>query len=182
MSEVESGQSPKVSIGLSNPKSPDNVSSVMRSCGNFGADAIFYTGTRYERAKQMQSSQPKISRKVSEHIPVTGVESLLDAVPDGAKIICVELALDAVPLPEFQHPENAFYIFGPEDGTLSQEIIDQADAVVYVPTKGCLNLAASVNVLLYDRSAKLPAFEANNDLIRENRDRNNNIQVKDSKP
>jgi tRNA(Leu) C34 or U34 (ribose-2'-O)-methylase TrmL len=26
--------------------------------------------------------------------------------------------------------------------------------VVYVPTQGCMNLAASVNVILYDRLAK----------------------------
>ena len=40
----------KVSIGLINPKSPDNVSSVMRAAGNFQVDSIFYTGKRYPRA------------------------------------------------------------------------------------------------------------------------------------
>ena len=31
---------------------------------------------------------------------------------------------------------------------------EKFDKVVYVPTQGCMNLAASVNVILYDRLAK----------------------------
>jgi tRNA(Leu) C34 or U34 (ribose-2'-O)-methylase TrmL len=92
-------------------------------------------------------------------------------------IVCVELALNAIPLPEYQHPENALYIFGPEDGSIDQALIDKADDVVYVPTKGCMNLSASVNVLLYDRLAKAGNYNASNTLIRENRDTNNRLKV-----
>jgi len=84
----------------------------------------------------------------------------------------------AIPLPEFEHPENALYIFGPEDGTIAQNVIDAADAVVYVPTIGCMNLAASVNVLLYDRLAKSKHIVANNELIKRSRDTNNKVFVK----
>ena len=52
--------------------------------------------------------------------------------------VCVEFAENAISLPEYEHPQHAFYIFGPEDGTISQEIIDRADAVVYVATIGCI--------------------------------------------
>ena len=90
----------------------------------------------------------------------------------------------ATPLPHFQHPEQAFYIFGPEDGTISQKVINNADDVVYVPTVGCMNLAASVNVLLYDRLAKSLLSNSNNQiqsdnaLIRKSRDTNNKVKVK----
>ena len=93
------------------------------------------------------------------------------------KVVCVELAIDAVPLPGFIHPENAFYIFGPEDGSIDQDIIDRADEVVYIPTIGCMNLAATVNVLLYDRLAKQGSHSANNELVRSSRDRNNRLKV-----
>ncbi len=86
--------------------------------------------------------------------------------------------MNATPLPEYQHPENAFYIFGPEDGTLSQEVIDSADAVVYVPTEGCMNLSATVNVLLYDRMIKSYQGVEGNAVIRKSRDRNNNVKVR----
>ena len=56
--------------------------------------------------------------------------------------------------PLFEHPEQALYIFGSEDASLPQEIVDKANAVVYMPTTGCMNLAAKVNVLLYERAAK----------------------------
>jgi len=168
---------PKVNIGLLNPKSPDNVSSVMRSAGNFKVDSIFYTGTRYPKALALNPNQPKMSRSVSLNVPVIGVDDLLDDVPNDMKIICVEFALNASSLVEFIHPSNAYYIFGPEDGTLTQSIIDQADHVLYVPTVGCLNLAATVNIVLYDRLSKSQQDPNNNALIRESRDTNNNIKV-----
>ena len=96
----------------------------------------------------------------------------------GTQIVCVEFAENATPLPEFQHPDNALYIFGPEDGTINQNIIDKADAVVYIPTKSCMNLAATVNVLLYDRLSKSSLSLESNQLIRENRDINNHLKVK----
>ena len=67
------------------------------------------------------------------------------------------------------------YIFGPEDGSISQALIDFADDVVYVPTIGCMNLAATVNVVLYDRLAKDPQGIASNELICQSRDINNNL-------
>ncbi len=88
------------------------------------------------------------------------------------------LSLGATPLPLFTHPDNAFYIFGPEDGTIPQQLIDAADDVVYVPTVGCMNLAASVNVLLYDRLAKTSQIKADDELIKQSRDNNNRTKVK----
>ncbi|HIG65606.1 MAG TPA: TrmH family RNA methyltransferase [Methyloprofundus sp.] len=167
----------KVNIGLINPKSPENVGSVMRAAGNFQVDSVFFTGKRYPRALQFKPCTVDISRQVGQNIPLIEVTCLLDNTSKNMNLVCVEFAENAIPLPEFQHPRHAFYIFGPEDGTISQEIIDRADAVVYVPTIGCMNLAATVNVVLYDRSAKsLQAFSGN-ELIRQSRDVNNNLKV-----
>ncbi len=169
-----------ICIGLSNPKSPDNVNSVRRAAGNFSAQAIYYSGTRYPRALRLNPGGVNMSRDISQNIPLNGVTELLTAVPEGMSTVCIEFAENAIALPEFQHPERAFYIFGPEDGNLTQTIIDQADAVVYVPTQGCMNLAATVNVVLYDRLMK--SFQqgsaVDNELIRSSRDKNNNLQVK----
>lgn len=163
-----------VTIGLSNPKSPSNVGAVMRAAGCFQADAVLYTGKRYPRAARFSTDTKDISRD----IPLTGVASLLDSAPANSTIVCVELVEGATPLPEYRHPDNAFYIFGPEDGTLDQGVIDRADDVVYVPTIGCLNLAATVNVLLYDRQAKSGQTIAHDELIRRSRDTNNKVRVK----
>ncbi|MFC1589439.1 TrmH family RNA methyltransferase [Pseudomonadota bacterium] len=167
----------KVSLGLINPKSPDNVHAVMRAAGNYRVDSVFYTGDRYMRAMTLNPNAPDISRKVSDNVPMSEVSSLVDAAGD-MKIVCVELAENAIALPEYEHPQNAFYIFGPEDSTIGQEVIDRADAVVYVPTVGCMNLAATVNVLLYDRLVKSGQSFDDNVLILASRDRNNTVTVK----
>ena len=172
-----------VRIALSNPKSPENVASVLRAAGNYGAEAIYYSGSRYPRALALGPDVPQLSRAVGRDIPIEYAECLVSAAAEGASIVCVEFALNAQPLPSFVHPENAHYIFGPEDGSIPQAIIDQADAVVYVPTTGCMNLAATVNVLLYDRLAKTSAMQSlnsdsNNQMIRNSRDQNNNLKVR----
>ena len=66
------------------------------------------------------------------------------------KIVCFEFAKNAMPLTEYQQPQNALYIFESENGRISQQVIDRADAVIYVPVNGCMNLAATVNVMLYE--------------------------------
>jgi tRNA(Leu) C34 or U34 (ribose-2'-O)-methylase TrmL len=169
-----STSSSHASIGLVNPKSPTNVGGVMRAAGCYSADAIYYTGKRYDRAAKHQTD----TKNIAEKIPLTGVDCLFDAVAEGTKVVCVELVEGATPLPQFEHPANALYILGPEDGNLTQEMVDRADEVVYVPTVGCMNLAATVNVLLYDRLAKSGCDIADDSLIRASRDTNNRVRVK----
>ncbi|WP_065188485.1 RNA methyltransferase [Shewanella woodyi] len=166
-------------IGLVNPKSPTNVGGIMRAAGCYQADAVLYTGKRYELAARNGNAQYNTdTKRAGQHIPLQAVESLLAAKADDVKLVCVDLVVGAISLPEFVHPDKALYVFGPEDGTIGQEIIDRADAVVYVPTVGCMNLAASVNVLLYDRLAKLGCLDANDELIKRSRDTNNRVKVK----
>jgi tRNA(Leu) C34 or U34 (ribose-2'-O)-methylase TrmL len=69
------------------------------------------------------------------------------------------------------------YIFGPEDGTIEQDVIDQCDYVVYIPTIGCMNLAATVNVLLYDRLAKVTKMPNDDQIIINSRDTNNRTKL-----
>jgi len=165
---------PKVTIALINPKTVTNVGAVMRAAGCYRVDAVIYSGARYDRAVKMQTD----TKDRRQTIPLTGVDDLLAHIPANAKVVCLELAEGVIPLPEYQHPENAVYIFGSEDGAISQAIIDRTDAVVYVPTVGCMNLAATVNVVLYDRLAKAGLYMASDELIRQSRDTNNNVKLR----
>lgn len=162
-----------VVIGLTDPKSPTNVGAVMRAAGCYQADEVRYTGVRYARAAKFHTD----TKDALRNIPLNSVESLASDLFSRQKIVCVDLVEGAIPLPDFEHPENVIYIFGPEDGSISQEIINNADAVVYVPTIGCMNLAASVNVVLYDRLAKSKQINRGNELIKTSRDTNNTTKV-----
>lgn len=161
-----------VTICLTNPKSPSNVGAILRAAGCYNIPALLYTGNRYNKAKKHATDTQNVGNEIS----VTHVESFLESKPDDVKLVCIDFVEGAVPLPIFEHPEKAFYVFGPEDGSLKQDIVDQADFVVYMPTNGSLNLAAAANVVLYDRAAK--AFSGHDDdLIRKSRDVNNRLKV-----
>lgn len=182
-----------VTIGLTNPKTPTNVGGIMRAAGCYSVDQVLYTGHRYTHAAKFTGSKNNTdTQRLSEKIPLIAIDDFLqlrcptteqqqEKLPESTRIICVDLVEGATPLPLFQHPEQALYIFGPEDGTIAQDVIDQADDVVYVPTVGCMNLAASVNVLLYDRLSKSLVkqgkLETDNILIRKSRDTNNQAKV-----
>ncbi|MGY3914379.1 RNA methyltransferase [Aeromonas australiensis] len=137
-------------VGLVNPKSPENVGAVMRAAGCYGVDEVYYTGNRFELARRFATD----TKQMVEKIPLLGVDDLMAFIPQGCVPVVVDLIDGATPLPDYVHPERAFYIFGPEDGTLDPALYGAVKDVVYVPTRGCMNLAASVNVILYDRLAK----------------------------
>lgn len=163
-----------VEIGLINPKSPTNVGAVMRAAGCYQVNSVKYTGERYARAAKFNTD----TKNRTSSIPLTGLDNILEQLPKSRKIICVDLIEGAIALPHFEHPEDAIYVFGPEDGTIPQNVVDAAHASVYVPTIGCMNLAATVNVVLYDRLAKDKHMVADDSVIRSSRDTNNKVKVK----
>lgn len=146
-----------VIIGLDNPKTPANVGSAMRACGVYGAAQLIFTGQRYNKTRQFITDPQKSYR----NIPLLHVKDLHDAIPYDCVPVAVDLLDKATPLPLYKHPERAFYIFGPEDGTLGTRITSWCRDIVYVPTNGCMNLAATVNVVLYDRLLK----QSNRDIL-----------------
>lgn len=172
------GQNTKTFIGLVNPKSPANVGMVMRGAGCYEADGVFYSGERFDRARKFAAD----TKNAQSKIPLNHLNHLLEAVAPGAPaegcaLVAVELIEGATPLMDFVHPEQAYYLFGPEDGSLKKEILDHCDHVVYIPTIGCMNLAATVNVLLYDRMAKAGREVIAQRPIADNRDVNNKIRI-----
>ena len=169
----ENSNTQYVEIGLINPKSATNVGGVLRAAGCYQANAVRYTGQRWEYGARYNTD----TKNAAKHLTVSGVTNILDNLSPSTQVVCVDLIEGATPLPIFDHPENALYIFGPEDGSISQHVINQADHVVYVPTKGCMNLAASVNVVLYDRMTKADLSHAGDHLIRESRDLNNRTKA-----
>lgn len=167
-----------ITIGLQNPKSPSNVDVVMRAAGCYQVKSVLYTGNRYRRAAQFNSDVHDSRATVD----LVNVNDLLTTKPLGSTVVCVDLIVGAIPLPKYQHPENAYYIFGPEDDTISQSIINQADDVIYIPTYNCMNLAATVNVVLYDRMAKGDLSYAGPKLIRSVRNSNNKTTIRGADP
>lgn len=138
-------------IGLFNPKYNTNVGGAVRAAMCFDAKLIAVEGCRYAReitdTPHAHKTIPLIQGKLHDLIP-------LDCVP-----VAVDLVEGARSLHSYTHPTRAFYVFGPEDSTLGRLHLDWCRDRIYVPCNGCLNLAATVNVVLYDRTKKLDREE-----------------------
>lgn len=134
-------------IGLDNPKCAANIGATLRAAHVYRAAMVVLAGERY-RTSALDTT------KAWRHMPLVEVKNLFDALPHECVPVAVDLVDGATALPGFKHPERAFYIFGAEDETLSPALIERCRHRVMVPTKFCMNLAATVNVVLYDRLAK----------------------------
>ena len=133
-------------IGLYRAKTRDNIGGVVRSLGCFGGSFLYLEGIRY-------TQQVTDCMKMTRQFPVSYVPDLLEAAPHSCVPVAVEVS-GKTSLPRFTHPPNAYYIFGPEDGSLGDELLRRCPYSVVIPTKFCLNLASATTVVLYDRIAK----------------------------
>lgn len=138
-------------IGLHNPKTPANVGSVLRAAQCYGVSMVALTGLRASKNYVRAATDPQ---KAYRHIPVLTVENLGHIIPYDCVPVAVELLEEAVSLYDYKHPERAFYVFGPEDGTLGRSVTSWCRDTIMIPTNYCMNLAATVNVILYDRALK----------------------------
>ena len=142
-------------IALDNPKNDVNVGGTLRAASVYGAQLVVVGGPRPQRRMMRHASD---TMKTWRHLPVVLTNDVFDALPYDCVPVAVDLLEEATPLPQFVHPERAFYVFGAEDATLGERILSRCAQKVYVPTNGCMNLAATVNVCLYDRALKRGDF------------------------
>lgn len=134
-------------IGLYHPKDRHNVAATLRAAEAYGSAFVAYSGKRY------RTSGVDANKSVRK-LPLFQTDDLFDLIPYDCTPVAIEFLKDAKPLHTFEHPKRAFYIFGPEDSTLGEPVLSKCAHVVYVPTEICMNLAATVNVVLYDRMVK----------------------------
>lgn len=134
-------------IGLDRCKNTANLGGVLRAAHCYGAASVAVSGGR-------MGKYATDTAKAYLHIPCLNVDDIMAARPFHATAVVVELCDRARSIVNFVHPEAAYYIFGPEDGSVSKRVIEQSQIVIHIPTANCMNLAATVNVVLYDRLMK----------------------------
>jgi len=102
-------------VGLFMPKNSINVGAVLRACGCYGASFLAVEGRRYRKA-------PTDTMCAVKRMPLIQVDDLRTVVPYDCVPVAIELCDDARPIHELRHPERAFYVFGPEDGSLPPSV------------------------------------------------------------
>lgn len=139
-------------IILCNPKYPTNVGAAVRAASCFGAKQVWWTGNRFnlEDGKRL----PREERmKGYRDVELIQFDRPFEHFPN-ATPVAIELLENSECLSDFIHPENAIYVFGPEDGSIPQVVRKFCHRFVKIPSLHCLNLAAAVNLVLYDRILK----------------------------
>jgi len=140
-------------IALDSPKFPENVGAVLRAAHCYRVAQV-----NLARCRAVDLENHMNTPMAHRHTPVFMTSDPLEYLPHDCQVVAVDLVNRAEPLTTFKHPQRAMYVFGAEDATLGQGILKRAQRHVYVPTQGCMNLAATVNVVLYDRMLKGGAF------------------------
>lgn len=134
-------------VALQEPKFDMNVGGALRAAQVYGANMLVVSGQRFER-------EATDSMKAYRHLPVLRVDDVFAALPFDCVPVAVDIVMNACPLPRYCHPPRAFYVFGAEDRTLGEKVLSRCRDRIVIPTTHCMNLAATVNVVLYDRMAK----------------------------
>jgi len=131
-----------------------NLGNLMRSAHGFGASFTFTLGATYQALEARADTS-----KGSKHLPHYNWATLDDMrLPEGCKLVGIELLPDAVDLPSFGHPLRAAYVLGPEQGSLSPALIARCDYVIKIPTSFCVNVAMAGAIVMYDRVRALGSF------------------------
>jgi tRNA(Leu) C34 or U34 (ribose-2'-O)-methylase TrmL len=151
-SEAPVGRTP--AIILIDPKFAHNVGMVVRLASCYGLSQVWFTGERVSLDVAFRRRLPREERmKGYADVEIINYdypfEQFADAVP-----VAVEVRKRSEPLHAFEHPQNAVYVFGPEDGSVSKPHINHCHRFVVIPTKHCLNLATAVATMLWDRQYK----------------------------
>lgn len=140
-------------VALVNPKYPHNVGQAVRAASCWGANQVWFSGNRVKL--DTTHRLPREERmKGYRNVELRQHDYFFDQFERGVVPVAIELLPGAESLHHFVHPEKALYVFGPEDGSLSPMDLKHCHRFVVIPTKHCLNLAAAVNIVLYDRLAK----------------------------
>ena len=142
-------------IGVHSISKRMNIGSLFRSANAFGADFVFTVSAAYSRSKGRKSD----TSDTTSHIPFYSFPDASSMIlPEGCKLVGVELIEGAIDLPSFHHPLQAAYLLGPERGTLSSEIIDACDWIIRIPSKFCVNVGVAGAIVMYDRINSLGNF------------------------
>lgn len=138
-------------IMLINPQNSYNVGTVLRTAQNFGVDFVFIVGSEYKR-------QPGDVNHSETFIPFLRFETTreaIKAIPKKCKLITLEQTRRSVDLRDFSHPKRAIYVFGNEKYGVPQDIIKRSNEIIHIDTVGCLNLAVTSGIVMYDRQLRL---------------------------
>ena len=157
---VRPGDGVTPAVALVDPKFPHNVGAAVRAASCYGVRQVWFSGDRVRLDGARGQRLPREERmRGYQEVEIRQADYFFDAFTGvdgdaGAVLVAVELRRNAESLIEFDHPDRALYVFGPEDGSLDRAMLARCHRFLVIPTRHCTNLSAAVYTVLYDRHAK----------------------------
>lgn len=147
-------------IGIDGASKKGNMGNLIRTAHAFGAAFAFAVNPKieYHNGEAVTRDFTDTS-KSHQAIPFFNYGSVDEVeIPQGCKIIGIEITDDAIDLPSFKHPLQAVYVLGGERSSLSPEMLARCDQFIKIPTKFCLNVATAGAIVMYDRHRVLGGY------------------------
>jgi tRNA G18 (ribose-2'-O)-methylase SpoU len=145
-------------IGVEGLSKAMNLGALMRTANAFGASFVFTV----DAAPALKDAHRSDTSKTSGALPYYQWDTIDQMVmPEGARLVGIELTDDAIELPSFTHPKSAVYVLGRErGGNLSDAMQARCDFMVKIPTKFCINVGLAGALVMYDRMLHVGQFAA----------------------
>src|SRR5690348_5653871 len=99
-------------VALYAPKTDGNVGGAIRAAGAFRTQLVVIRTKRLSIKGRVERTDP---RSTHRHMPVQWIPDVLEALPHECEAVAIEMGEGSMSLPDFAHPERAYYIFGAED-------------------------------------------------------------------
>jgi tRNA (guanosine-2'-O-)-methyltransferase len=144
----------RVGLVLDHVQSPFNVGAILRTAAALKVEHLWLVG---DTASPTNARTAKTALGSQRYLDWTWHDTATDAVAaareDGWRIVGVELADDAVPLPDLAVDGPVALMIGHEDRGLSPASLALCDAVAFIPQLGrigSLNVATAAAIALYE--------------------------------
>lgn len=153
---ITNGVGANLAVALWDPKYAFNVAQAVRIASCYGVPQVWFNGDRVPLEGDGKKVRlPREERmKGYREVDICHGEYFFDAFNRDVIPVGVELTPSSENLLYFEHPENAVYVFGPEDGSLPKVARMHCHRIIQIPTRHCLNLSMAVGTVLYDRHYK----------------------------
>ncbi|HET6950321.1 MAG TPA: TrmH family RNA methyltransferase [Acidimicrobiales bacterium] len=144
----------QVGLVLDHVQSPFNVGSIVRTAAAFGVDHLWLVA---DTASPADTKTGKTALGSQRFVQWTWHDTAADAVAAaraaGYRVVGIELAEGAVPLPDLAFDGPVALMVGHEDRGLSPASLGLCDAVAFIPQigrVGSLNVATATAIALYE--------------------------------
>ncbi len=141
----------EIVTGLLNLKSENNEVSILRTANHFDIMKVFVIG---EKLNHKEKTCTNCHRKMKIRYFKESWEFFNSIQSHGYKLILLEKTEDSQDIRNFKFPDKFVLMTGHESKGFSEEFLNNADAVIHIPTLGnqvrCLNTATAFAIGLWE--------------------------------